>query len=236
MTRRLDEGRLWFIFNEGEDTVYEELNFGEGMRVYELSARDGETYEVSSTPSVTLSCGDVAVFLQTEKEYPTKNRKVEYSVEVSGLVPFAHRRFVLDYKGIFNEYGDGNIFPDADFSGEISYHAPYSLPCAPRADERYKIRLEGFSASASVEVGGITLPLGMSPMEAFIDGKHLAQCGEMVITVANTALNEIHAKRYVIEAMPEAERGTHYKKKLGEFEKRVPEFKLGRVYVDKITD
>ena len=235
MTRRLDEGRLWFIFNEGEPTVTEELNLGEGKNIYEINARDGEMYSCEKSPVATVVCGDIKIYLVTDKTYPTATKEVEYTVTVGELTPFAHRRFILDYTGIGNEYGDGSIIPDESFSGEISYKASYRLKTAPKAGERYRIRLEGFSASASVKLSHREIPFGMSPMEAIVDGGLLEKSGEMEITVANTALNEIHAKRYIIVSMPSAERGNHYMKKLAEFESRVPAFTVGTAFIEKMV-
>ena len=233
MTRRLSDGRLWFIFNEGEPTVTEKLDISEGKRLYRLDARSGEIYESSGT--VNLVCGDIAVYYATDRVLNTVSCDGEQVAEASGFEPISHRRFILDYTGIKNEFGDGSVIPDGDFSGEISYKGSYSLPCAPKAGERYRVRLEGFSASASVKLGDYEIPLGMSPMYAIVDGRELSQNGEIAVTVANTALNEIHAKRYVINSMPEAERGLHYKKKLAEFEARIPELRFGRVFIDKMA-
>ena len=71
-------------------------------------------------------------------------------------------------------------------------------------------------------------------MYAIVKGDELKTSGTIEVTVANTALNEIAAKRYVIDSMPEAERGLHYKRKLSEFESRIPPLKFGRVYVEKM--
>ena len=234
MTRRLDEGRLWFIFNEGEPTVTERLSIGNGKSIYEINARDGEMYLCDGDPVCTVVCGDIKIYLVTDKDYPASTKETEYTVEVGALVPFAHKRFILDYTGIGNEYGDGSIIPDKSFSGEISYKASYELNGKPKSGERYRMRLEGFSASASIRLGERVIPLGMSPMEAIIDGSLFEKSGELEITVANTAVNEIWAKHHIIDSMPSAERGNHYMKKLAEFESRVPEFKLGKVFIDKL--
>ena len=104
----------------------------------------------------------------------------------------------------------------------------------PSATDRYRIRLDGFSASVCVKLGEREIPLGMSPIYAIVDGGALAEAGDITVTVANTALNEIAAKKYVIEAMPKAEQGEHYKKKLSAFEERKPEIRFGKVYIEKL--
>ncbi len=233
MTRRLDEGRLWFIFNEGEATVTEELYISDGKRVYEIDARTGDIYSADKTVC-NLRCGDIAVYLVSDKAYDTVSKSAEWRTEITGFKPVAHRRFILDYAGISNEYGDGAIDISPDFSGEITYKGSYELPEAPMAGERYRITLENTATTACVRLGESEICLGMTPMQATVPAQELAKSGEIFVTVANTAVNEIRAKRYVIDSMPEAERGTHYMPKLSEFESRVPAIKLGRVFIEKL--
>ena len=79
------------------------------------------------------------------------------------------------------------------------------------------------------------LALGMSPKEGIVDGSALEKDGKVRVTLANTAVNEIRAKQYIIDSMPKAERGTHYIPKLREFESRVPALSLGRIFIEKFV-
>ena len=233
MTRKLDTGRLWFIFNEGIETVCEKLELSGGSRVYRIDARVGEMY-LEGNVECRLECGDIAVYLACDLEYPTASDKTEPAAEAKDFKPLSYRRFILDYEGIKNEFGEGDIALDESFSGEITYEGVYSLPAAPKATDKYRVRLEGFSSTVSVELGGQRLAFGMTPMYVDIDGEKLQKDGKITVTVANTAVNEIAAKGYVIDAMPEAERGTHYMEKLAEFETRMPAISFGKVYIDKL--
>jgi hypothetical protein len=122
---------------------------------------------------------------------------------------------------------------DEDFSGEVSLVGKYELPEEPRPGERYRIALCDFSVSACVTVGGEEFTLGMSPMAVTIDGRLLKRRGEITVTVANTAANEIIAKRSVIESFPPAEVGV-YAKKMYAFEERRAPLKIGKISIIKM--
>ena len=231
MTRRLDEGRLYFIFNEGEPTVTEEF-CAEGKNVYKLDPRSGKTYR-DSAPTFTLTSGDIAVYLVTEKEYETSECCVKYSVEPQNFKPISHRQFVIEYEGVKNLYGDGSIDVTPDFSGEITYLGKYELQSEPKAGEEYKITLDGFSSTVCVRLCDHEIPLGMSPMYATFDGAHLKKCGEIEITVANTAVNEIYAKMDLISSHPKAEVGA-YQNRLDVTESRRPPLKFGKVKIERL--
>lgn len=234
MTRRLDEGRLWFIFNEGEPTVTESFDIADGKHVYKIDPANGDMYR-DDTATATILCGEIAVFLVTDKEYEDNSFSVEYEVEADGFEPTAHKRFIITYDYLTNEYGDGKITPDKDFSGDITYKGKYDLKNAPVKGERYRVRLEGFSLTASVKIGDAKFSLGLSPMEKIIDGEALAKCGEIEITVSNTSLNEIKRTEELMSQLPRAERGP-YLDRLAVHEERVPELKFGRVFIEKLAN
>ena len=233
MTRRLDTGRLWFIFNEGEPTVTEELDLGEG-NIYRFDCQNGEIFK-EDVAKPTLLCGDMAVYLITDGEIECENPEKEYTREISGFEPVAHKRLVITFDGLENEYGDGKIDADSDFSGEITYRAKYSLAATPKAGERYEILLDGFSLTASVKLSSHRFSLGMSPMRAIVDGSALSKNGEIEITVANTALEEIKKARSFRHFYPEAEVGP-YIERIETFEENPPKLKFGKVFISKMAD
>ena len=233
MTRRLKNDKLFFVFNEGESAVTEALDISEGRKVYRIDPKSGVLYREDS-PICTLHCGDIAVYLITSEEYETVPDKVEGVTEITGFVPVAHRRFVIEYDGVKNEYGDGKVKIDEGFSGDVTYKAGYELCDEPKAGDVYRIRLEGFSSTALVKLGEREISLGMTPMTAVICGAELEKCGEIEITVSNTAVNEIHAKADVITAHPKAEFGA-YVQRLAYTECRRPELRFGRVFIEKLT-
>ncbi len=231
MTRKLDKMRLWFVFNEGEPVVRETFKFSEYKNAYRIYPENGDMEKYLGR-EVTLLPGDIAVFLECDEEYPTVTRDTEYTVEAEGFAEISYKRFVITYNNLSVEYG-GKIAPNGDFSGEISYIGSYSLNEVPKAGERYRIRLEGFSNTVSVRIGDAEFSLGLSPMEKIIDGASIAHSGDVLVTVANTALNEIKAKEHVYLPLPAAERGP-YLDRLAVHEERVPELRFGRVYIDKL--
>lgn len=234
MTRRLSKDCLFFVFNEGEAVATEALDIGCGRNVYRIDPRDGNMYR-EDDPVCTLHCGDIAVYLITDDDYDTSPNKAGDVTEISGFEPTAHRRFIVEYEGVKNEFGDGKVTVDDSFSGEITYKASYALQSEPKTDDRYRIRLEGFSASVLLKIGNREIPLGMTPMTATVCGSELCMCGEIEITVANTALNEIYAKMDVIKSHPKAELGS-YDVHFARTESRRPELKFGRVFIEKLED
>ena len=233
MTRRLDGDRLVFIFNEGEPSVTEKFTLGCGRRVYRLDARSGKIYR-EENPSFTLTSGDIAVYLVTDKEYESAACEVTYTALPEDFAPVAHRQFIIEYEGVKNLYGDGKIKITPDFSGEITYRGRYELPSEPMPGEEYRITLEGFSSTVCVKLGEYEIPLGMSPMYATLDGTYLKKSGEIEITVANTAANEIYAKMDVISSHPRAEVGA-YQQRLDVTECRRPQLKFGKIKIEKLA-
>ena len=232
MTRKVDNSRLWFVFNEGEPTATEELDIAGERKLYRIDLASGEMYrETVARP--TLHCGDIAVYLVTDEEYEAVSCESEFSVDISELTPVAYRKFVIDRNGIHNEYGSSAIKIDGSFSGEVTFRGVYKLPKEPSAKELYRITLENFSVSAAVRIGDFELTLGMSPMTAVISGAKLRQNGEIEVSVANTAVNEIFAKADVINSYPTAEVGL-YQERQTEFEKRRPPLKVGYIKLEKL--
>ena len=126
------------------------------------------------------------------------------------------------------------MIPDESFSGEITYRGSYCLPEAPQPGERYRVVLEETSVSASVSFGGEKVAnMGLSPMRALIPAEKLAQCGEIEITVANTAANEILAKPELLNEFPKEEVGP-YEARTRQIEESRPPLKFGRVKIEKL--
>ena len=234
MTRKLYNSRLWFVFNEGIECASEAFDVSENYTyVYRIDCRMGEIYSYHGE-AVDIPCGEILVLLATDERLDSVSDAVEYSVNACEFSPIAHKRFVIEYDGIKNEWGDGSIIPGESFSGEITYKGRYTLPEEPKSDERYRVRLDGFSASACVKLGECEIPLGLSPMYSTLSGKHLTRDGVIEVTVANTALNEIYAKMDTINLHPKAEIGP-YAHKMEEFEKRRAPLNFGRVTIEKLS-
>jgi hypothetical protein len=230
MTRKLDTGRLYFIFNEGIEPICEKITI-DAKRLYNLSVRDGEVYSFDG--NAEIKTGEILVVLATDEELETVSDKAKESFAIEGFTPVSHRRFTVDHFGISSVFGEGAPKEDATFSGEIRYETDYKLPFEPRADERYRIALDGFDVSATVELGEKTVSLGMTPMRAVISGKDIAKEGRIAITVANTPTNEISAKQHIINSFPAAEIGS-YAEKLAILESHHHTVTFGKVTLEKL--
>jgi len=235
MTRKLENGRLYFFFNQLEGAVKEVISVPrkEKERLYRLDIFTGEMYETQDI-DINLVCGDMAVYFVTEKAYDTVSDEEEYAVDVTDLVPVSVKRTLVTYKGLACEYLPGDIEIDADFSGEITYRGRYELPSAPKAGERYRVTLEDTSVSARISLNGeVVATVGCTPMYAVLPAEKLAQAGEIEVTVANTTANEILAKQHIMKDFPKAEIGP-YAVKTVIFEERRPALKLGTVKIEKM--
>ena len=233
MTRRLDSGRLWFIFNEGLGTVNEEFSFGEYENVYKIDLSSGDM-TLMKNPEASILTGEIAVFLETSEKYESVEYTTEYTVEARDFKKTAYKRFIVGYDNLSSEYHEGEIEITDDFSGEITYKGSYALKNAPQKGEKYRIRLEDFSLTAAIRLCDETYTLGLSPMERIVDGEYLSELGEIEITVSNTSLNEIKAKEALLSELPRAERGP-YIERLAVHEERVAPLRFGKVFIEKLA-
>ena len=233
MTRKVDNSRLWFIFNEGIETVNEVLDIAGGKHIYRIDARLGEMYKTDKA-TLNLVCGDMAIYLVSDEIFEVGYDEVENTTEISGFKISGYDRFNIDRYKITTKYFEGEPTVDENFSGTVHYIAEYTLPFTPDENAIYVISLDGFSVSARVSLDGeYACDLGMTPMEAIIPRGMLKESGIIEIAVSNTAAGEIIAKDSLIRTFPEAEVGPYHVEQI-EFEKRRPELKFGRVYIEKI--
>ena len=229
MTRKLDTGRLWFVFNEGEPTVCEDMDI-DGKNVYSIDLGSGRIKKLDRV-ELTLESGEIAVLLATDEEYRTDSEEIEWSVEIDGFKASEYERFVVDYTGIRKESYSGSHEIDGDFSGTVYYTADYSLKKSPMKNGEYRIRLEDTSVSATVLIDGkYVCDVGMTPMVAYVPADAFKKSGKITVAVSNTPANELIAKKHINLSFPEAEVGG-YISKMNRFEIRKPELKLGKVYI-----
>ena len=233
MTRKLDTGRLWFIFNEGIEPAKEALSLSGGRWIYALDVRHGGMHLVKSA-EVDLPAGDMAVFLICDEEYEEDESKVKYSVDAISIIPLYNKRFIIDYYGFKSELSEGMPVIDDGYSGEITLAVDYELPEKPKADEKYRICLDGFSVTASVELSGKRFTAGMTPMYVPVPGELLEKRGLFNVTVSNTAANEVIRKNDVILSHPKAEVGNYHTRILV-FEERKPPLQIGTVRIERLV-
>lgn len=232
LTRKLNNGRLWFIFNQGEKTVKEKLSLTSGNYIYRIDVTSGDMY-LDPEQEATIECGDIAVYFATDTEYNSSPDKVAFTTKAYGFNPVSYKRFLVGFNGIYNEYGEGMPDVTEDFSGEITYIGKYSLQKQPSSHTRYRIALEGFGVSAVVKIKGVEHSLGTTPMSFTVSGSELEKDGEITVTVANTAANEILAKYDLITSISRVELGTYSDKILPFEEKRHP-MKFGEVIIEEL--
>ncbi len=238
MTRKIDNSRLYFFFNEGIDTVTEEFAIACGRRLYEIDPRTGKVY-AKDVCRPTLLCGDVSVYLVTDEIIETVSDEIEYSVEVKDFRAASHDRFLVTYTGCELKHYDFAPEINSDFSGTVYYIADYKLKREPSPEEKYRIVLEDTSVSASVLIDGVKVgDTGLMPMFAEVSGDRFKKSGKIEVRVSNTAANELVAKKEMIfNTFPKAEVGvysTAYPDRQLMFEERRPALKFGKVRIEKI--
>ncbi len=232
MTRILDNSRLYFLFNEGINPTKEIVNFTDYRYIYEIDIKTGNMYRREKR-ECEIICGEIKVFLATDELFNTLSEELEYSGEITGFVQIGHDRFIVNEHGTESVHSTKEAAFDESFSGTVYYLADYSLTCEPKAGERYRIRIDDSSVSASAFIDGNKVgEFGILPMIAEIDGSVLKKSGKIEIRVSNTAANELIAKRAFIEIFfPKEEVGPYTKS--FDFEERRPPLKLGKVFIEK---
>ena len=233
MTRKLDTGRLWFIFNEGIEPASERLTLSGGKNTYRIDILTGDMYE-SDANIEALPCGEIAVFLSTDEVYESDKTKVICSAEIKDFRECGYDRFNVTYFGISKSSSKDTAPIGEDFSGTVYYEAAYELCSEPKDGDVYRIRLEDTATSATILLDGqYAANVGMCPMHAYIPAGILKKSGKITVALSNTAANEVVARRAVNESFPEAEVGA-YIPKMTKFESRRAEIKLGRVFIEKL--
>jgi hypothetical protein len=233
MTRKLDTGRLWFIFNEGIEPASEKLTLSGGKHIYRIDIMTGDMYE-SCAELIDLPSGEIAVYLVTDETYMSDKRQNVCSSEIKGFAESGYDRFNVTYFGINKSSCKDKAPIGDDFSGTVYYEADYELCSEPKDEDTYRIRFEDTATSATILLDGeYAANVGMRPMYANIPAKLLKMHGKITIALSNTAANEVVARRDVNEWFPSAEVGA-YIPKMTKFESRLSEIKLGRVFIEKL--
>ena len=233
MTRKLDTGRLWFVFNEGIEPVSEALSLSGGANAYRIDVLTGDIY-ASDCKIKDLPCGEIAVFLLTDKVYEYDKEEVACAHEISNFKENGYDRYILDFGGVRSESHSEKAPLGDDFSGTVYYEASYELCAAPESTDVFRIRFEDTATSATVYLDGeYACSVGMNPMYADIPASLLKKSGKITVAISNTAANEDIAKREINEWFPNAEVGV-YIPKMTVFESRRPELKLGKVILEKL--
>ena len=237
MKRVFEGGMLYFIFNEGLETVKELLPI-DAKNLYKLEISSGKVYKAYNA-EINLVCGDMAVFLASDKEYNGICVNSEYKVEISEIKPFSAKRFIKEPLKIYKRNADLCEITEPHFSGEVTYKANYSLPENPDKDALYRIILEDTSVSASIWLNEECVAvLGVTPMIAYIPVEKLQKCGEIKIILSNTAANEKVYRYNLNNNEPyDYEKARHacdYETMALSFELEPAPLKLGKISIEKL--
>lgn len=232
MRRNLENGTMWFIFNQGTQMVNEILNI-KAQKLYKIDLQYGEIYGVENA-EINLTCGEIAVFFDSDEDISCDKQDVEYSVEITDFKPVKAQKFEIDYYGISMKPISVADVEKTVFSGDVTFIANYELPKEVENTDKFHLKLLDTSLTANISINGkVIADFGLNPMKATVLGENIPKKGIMEVTVSNSAADEVAAKESLIKSFPAAEVGPYYDK-IKEFEIQRPVLKLGRVIIEKV--
>ena len=232
MKRKLPSGMLYFIFNEGINK--ENVKIDAVDKLYRLNAVSSEITKTKN--DIEVVSGDIAIIYETDCELDTVSDEVEYSVDLKEFTTVKMKKFTITLEGICMEEFSEPVEVTDEFSGEITYQTEYELPEEPKQSDRYKLLLENTVLSARISIDGKQVAtVGMTPMEAVVTGENFNKKGVIEVTVANTAANEIVAKKELIDMHPYTVIGpAHWHERSLQFEKDAPIIRFGNAKICKL--
>jgi len=232
MKRNLENGTMWFIFNQGTERANENLNI-KAQNLYKIDLQYGEIYKTENA-EIDLSCGEIAVFFATGENIPCDKNDIEYKVEITDFKPVRARKFEIDYYGISMKPKAIEEITKTAFSGEITFSAEYELPQEVKKEDKFYLKLFDTSLTANIRINNkIIADFGLNPMKAVISGEDIPKKGVIEVTVSNSAADEVVVKEEVIKSFPAAEVGPYYDR-IKVFEVERPALKFGKLQIIKV--
>ena len=237
MIRKLGEDGLWFFFNEKADRASDCVPLPKGKHAYRLDAYHGQILSCEGdTLSLSIECGDMAIYLVTDKILPTEDLSPIWRKEIRNFTPVSMRKFSVIKGGMKSEILPVPEFLPHDISADITYEVEIDLPEEPHEGEIYRLTLTDTKYYAAVHAEEETLGVfAFTPMVAFIDGGKLKKEMKLTVTVSNSASGEIAKKRALIEDYyPDHLKGPYAKRKMYALETRFSPPALGSLIIEKM--
>lgn len=232
--RNLQNGKIVFAFNQGCDMVNTQLLTTISYKnIYQLSLTDGNYYKTDNM-SVSLLCGQEAVFYLTDEELDAFENNVDFQMMLDNPQIVSVDRFVIESDGMKNIKCDFDEIKDADFSGEVTLQYEYSLPEIPTSKDVFKLTMTNGACWGRVYIDdNEALTLGMSPMNIVFSGDMISKTGTITFKISNTPGNEVFRKKSYFDSLPPEEVGP-YRKLQFEFEKSSVKLQIGKLILQKI--
>ncbi len=238
MIRNLGEDALWFFFNGKAERASDCVPLPKGKHAYRLDAYHGRILSCEGDAlSLSIECGDMAIYLITEKRLPTDDKTAVWRTEVRDFCPVSMRKFSVVEGGMKSEtLPIPEVLPH-DISADITYETEITLPEEPRGGEIYRLTLTETKYYATVRAKEETLGVfAFTPMVVFVDGSKLQRVMKLTVTVSNSASGEIANKRAMIEGhYPEHLKGPYAKRKMYALETRFSPPALGSLIIEKMV-
>ena len=209
--RILENGVLYFLYNEGTKDETFNVSFVEEGNLYEIDARRGELFYPKTT-NVTLTSGEERIYFITDSQFDAKatslytqgelviknvEMKKSSELEIGNLYFKKHECDEGFTKG---KFGDWCKFYNEGFSGEVIYKAEFDFDTIP---EKIEIDLGCVKYSCDITLNDI--PLGMlcfTPFTCTAGGKILKKHNTLLVRVANTPANQFVSATFLDEFPP----------------------------------
>ena len=188
---------IYAVFNESVERVTDELRLNASGNCCLLDVRSGKLFKRDPEGlKVDLAPGEAVFFILTDCDL-TVSREDVPKLSLSSPVFVSARRFEVTTEGVSSRVADESEIRLDGFSGEVSYEFDFS-PDRPLDGFDYAlIELDLHGCTARVSVRGETVATAAgTPGVALIPTERLSD-GKLTLTIANTAANEIAAKRDV---------------------------------------
>ena len=195
--RKYDNCEIFLVFNEGADRVSAEIKLPDSAK--EIDLLNKKIY--SFCDSYTFESGEIKVFLVGDEELlaeklPRCGKKIctIEELKIKGLKKFILSKEGMKYENISDDEksavtGDWSGLYGESFSGKCQYRAEFTYDGEPKD---LMLSLGKVHYSCEVVVNGVkTAELYMPPYKTLISKDLIRKNNELIITVSNTAANEL---------------------------------------------
>ena len=190
MKRQSDSERIYMIFNESTDIITDKITIDDSGQAFLLDPQSGFIRKTNNQLRISLNSGEAAFLLFTDRNVRTSECNT-VNLRLSSPVFVSASRFEITNDGISSREADVSEI-DPDFSGEVSYSFKYESEGSPTGKVGLiELDIPGCTARVTID-DSVVATAAETPQRLYIDDP--SERGELILTIANNAANEIAAK------------------------------------------